>query len=101
MTVLTRTARTVSLPSGEAIPALGQGTWHMAEDPRRRKEEIGALRFGIDLGMTLIDTAEMYATAPPSSSSGKQSRDFATTFSWSARSFPPCDGARNDRSLRA
>jgi len=61
MTVLTRTARTVSLPSGEAIPALGQGTWHMAEDPRRRKEEIGALRFGIDLGMTLIDTAEMYA----------------------------------------
>lgn len=50
MTVLTRTARTVSLPSGEAIPALGQGTWHMAEDPRRRKEEIGALRFGIDLG---------------------------------------------------
>jgi len=61
MTVLTTTARTVSLPSGEAIPALGQGTWHMAEDPRRRKEEIGALRLGIDLGMTLIDTAEMYA----------------------------------------
>jgi diketogulonate reductase-like aldo/keto reductase len=61
MTVLTRTARTVSLPSGEAIPALGQGTWHMAEDSRRRKEEIAALRFGIDLGMTLIDTAEMYA----------------------------------------
>jgi diketogulonate reductase-like aldo/keto reductase len=61
MTVLTRTVRTLSLPSDEAIPALGQGTWHMAEDPRRRKEEIGALRFGIDLGMTLIDTAEMYA----------------------------------------
>jgi diketogulonate reductase-like aldo/keto reductase len=61
MTVLTTAARTVSLPSGEAIPALGQGTWHMAEDPRRRKEEIGALRLGIDLGMTLIDTAEMYA----------------------------------------
>jgi diketogulonate reductase-like aldo/keto reductase len=61
MTVLTTTARTVSLPSGEAIPALGQGTWHMAEDPRRRREEIGALRLGIDLGMTLIDTAEMYA----------------------------------------
>jgi diketogulonate reductase-like aldo/keto reductase len=50
-----------SLPSGEAIPSLGQGTWGMAEDPRRRKEEVAALRLGIDLGMTLIDTAEMYA----------------------------------------
>jgi diketogulonate reductase-like aldo/keto reductase len=61
MTVLTTAARTVNLPSGEAIPALGQGTWHMAEDPSRREEEIGALRFGIDVGLTLIDTAEMYA----------------------------------------
>jgi diketogulonate reductase-like aldo/keto reductase len=59
MTVLTRTVRTLSLPAGEAIPALGRA--RMAEDPRRRKEEIEALRFGIDLGMTLIDTAEMYA----------------------------------------
>lgn len=53
--------RTIRLPSGEPIPVLGQGTWHMAEDPRRRDEEIAALRLGIDLGMTLIDTAEMYA----------------------------------------
>jgi diketogulonate reductase-like aldo/keto reductase len=60
MTVLTA-ARTDSLPSGEAIPALGQGTWHMAEDPRRRDEEIAGLRLGVDLRMTLIDTAEMYA----------------------------------------
>jgi diketogulonate reductase-like aldo/keto reductase len=49
------------LPSGEAMPSLGQGTWGMAEDVRRRKEEVAALRLGIDLGMTLIDTAEMYA----------------------------------------
>jgi diketogulonate reductase-like aldo/keto reductase len=40
---------------------LGQGTWHMAEDPRRRPAEISALRVGIELGLTLIDTAEMYA----------------------------------------
>jgi diketogulonate reductase-like aldo/keto reductase len=60
MTVLTA-HRTVTLPHGEIIPALGQGTWHMAEDPRRRTGEIAALRLGIDLGMTLIDTAEMYA----------------------------------------
>ena len=53
--------RTTRLPSGEAIPSLGQGTWGMAEDARRRKDEVAALRVGIDLGMTLIDTAEMYA----------------------------------------
>jgi diketogulonate reductase-like aldo/keto reductase len=55
------TVRTVVLPSGEVIPALGQGTWHMAENPARRRAEIASLRLGIDLGMTLIDTAEMYA----------------------------------------
>jgi diketogulonate reductase-like aldo/keto reductase len=44
------------------MPVLGQGTWGMAEDARRRSEEIAALRLGIDLGMTLIDTAEMYAS---------------------------------------
>ena len=52
---------TVRLPDGEEVPALGQGTWRMAEDARRRDEEIAALRLGLDLGMTLIDTAEMYA----------------------------------------
>jgi len=53
--------RTVTLPSGKTVPALGQGTWHMGEDARRRKDEVAALRAGLDLGMTLIDTAEMYA----------------------------------------
>jgi diketogulonate reductase-like aldo/keto reductase len=52
---------TTRLPSGEAIPSLGQGTWGMAEDARRRKDEVAALRVGFDLGMTLVDTAEMYA----------------------------------------
>jgi diketogulonate reductase-like aldo/keto reductase len=60
MTVLTA-IHTTMLPSGESIPVLGQGTWHMAENSRRRADEIAALRLGIDLGMTLIDTAEMYA----------------------------------------
>ena len=54
--------RTITLPSGAKVPALGQGTWRMAEDARRRKDEIAALRAGLDLGMTLIDTAEMYAS---------------------------------------
>jgi diketogulonate reductase-like aldo/keto reductase len=53
--------RTTTLPSGEQIPVLGQGTWGWAEDPRRRSDELAALRVGLDLGMTLIDTAEMYA----------------------------------------
>jgi diketogulonate reductase-like aldo/keto reductase len=52
--------RTVRLPSGEEIPALGQGTWEMGEHAVRRDEEIAALRLGLDVGMTLIDTAEMY-----------------------------------------
>jgi diketogulonate reductase-like aldo/keto reductase len=52
--------RTTKLPSGEAVPVLGQGTWGMGEDPGRRQEEIAALQSGLDSGMTLIDTAEMY-----------------------------------------
>jgi diketogulonate reductase-like aldo/keto reductase len=52
----------VTLPAGETVPALGQGTWTMGDSSRRRKEEVAALRLGFDLGMTLIDTAEMYAS---------------------------------------
>jgi len=52
---------TLKLPSGETIAALGQGTWHMAEDPTRHEEEIAALRLGLELDMTVIDTAELYA----------------------------------------
>jgi len=52
--------KTVSLPGGEIVPALGQGTWMMGEQRDRRTAEIAALRAGVDLGMTLIDTAEMY-----------------------------------------
>ena len=53
--------RQVTLPGGETVPALGQGTWYMGEKRGARKAEAEALRLGIDLGMTLIDTAEMYA----------------------------------------
>jgi diketogulonate reductase-like aldo/keto reductase len=50
----------LKLPSGKEVPVLGQGTWKMGEDPANRRSEIAALRLGLDLGMTLIDTAEMY-----------------------------------------
>ena len=52
--------KTVELPDGERVPALGQGTWNMGETKRAHSDEVAALRLGIDLGMTLIDTAEMY-----------------------------------------
>jgi diketogulonate reductase-like aldo/keto reductase len=52
--------KTVELPSGERVPAFGQGTWHIGDDASRRKQEIATLRLGIDRGATLIDTAEMY-----------------------------------------
>ncbi|WP_448203508.1 aldo/keto reductase [Azospirillum sp. sgz302134] len=55
------TIPTTLLPSGEAVPVLGQGTWYMGEDRRDHAGEVAALRLGLDLGMTLIDTAEMYA----------------------------------------
>src|ERR1700730_14973239 len=57
---MTAVLPTVTLPGGERVPALGQGTWHMGEDRRRIADEAAAVRLGIDLGMTLIDTAEMY-----------------------------------------
>jgi diketogulonate reductase-like aldo/keto reductase len=51
----------VTLPDGTTVPALGQGTWHMGERGADRRAEADALRMGLDLGLTLIDTAEMYA----------------------------------------
>jgi len=48
------------LPSGAPVPRLGQGAWQIAEDRRKRPEELLALNAGIDLGVVLIDTAEMY-----------------------------------------
>ena len=52
--------RTLALPSGKIVSILGQGTWKIGESPGKRATEITALKLGIDLGMTLIDTAEMY-----------------------------------------
>jgi diketogulonate reductase-like aldo/keto reductase len=52
--------RSIELPDGVHVPVLGQGTWHMGEDPSRREDEIAALRVGLELGMRLIDSAEMY-----------------------------------------
>ena len=52
--------KSIVLPDDERVPVLGQGTWRMGENKRAHADEVAALRFGIELGMTLIDTAEMY-----------------------------------------
>ncbi|UBF25682.1 aldo/keto reductase [Kovacikia minuta CCNUW1] len=52
--------RTLQLPSGQTIPVLGMGTWRMGESAKNRQIEIDALHHGLDLGLSLIDTAEMY-----------------------------------------
>ena len=49
-------------PTGVSLPVVGQGTWHMGEDRKLRKDEIAALSLGLDLGLTHIDTAEMYGS---------------------------------------
>src|ERR1700745_3877865 len=56
----TETTPAVELPSGERIPALGMGTWHLGQGRHPDLVEIEALRAGIELGMSLVDTAEMY-----------------------------------------
>jgi diketogulonate reductase-like aldo/keto reductase len=55
--------RTTKLPSGETVPVFGLGTWKMGEDSRHASAEADALKLGLDLGATLIDTAEMYGNA--------------------------------------
>ena len=52
--------RRIQLRDGLTMPNLGLGTWHMGEDPRERANEVAALRAGVEQGITLIDTAEMY-----------------------------------------
>ena len=52
--------KTITLAVGDIVPALGQGTWYLGDDPARRAQEVSALRTGMGAGMRLIDTAEMY-----------------------------------------
>ncbi|MEV0725428.1 aldo/keto reductase [Micromonospora purpureochromogenes] len=57
---MTLAMHAITLPSGQTMPVLGQGTWYLGESPAKRRDETAALRTGLDLGMTMIDTAEMY-----------------------------------------
>jgi diketogulonate reductase-like aldo/keto reductase len=65
---------TLTMPDGTEVPVLGQGTWNMGEDAADAGREIASLRAGLDLGMTLIDTAEMYAEGGAEKISGEAIR---------------------------
>ncbi len=53
-------ANTITLPDGTTLPALGAGTWNMGDSPDRREEEIASLRYAVEQGIQVVDTAEMY-----------------------------------------
>jgi diketogulonate reductase-like aldo/keto reductase len=57
----TMVKKTVCFGEQAAVPAIGLGTWYMGENAAQRQQEVAALRAGIDHGLTVIDTAEMYA----------------------------------------
>ena len=69
--------RMIGLPGGGQIPALGQGTWHMGDDRSREAEEIESIRTGVELGMTLLDTAEMYGEGAAERMLGRAIEPFA------------------------
>lgn len=77
--------RTLEL-AGVQVPIIGQGTWRMGEDRSAHRNEVAALHQGVELGMTLIDTAEMYAEGGAEEVVGKPSPVCAIRSSWSARS---------------
>lgn len=67
---------TVKLKNGIVVPALGQGTWYLGDSKVKRKDEIEAIQTGINLGMTLIDTAEMYGSGRSEELVGEAIKDF-------------------------
>ena len=94
--------RTIPFGDGQ-VPTLGQGTWFMGEDPDERAREVRSLQLGLDLGMTLIDTAEMYGEGGAEEVVGEAIAGPARrAASWSARSIRRTPRARGvDRGLRA
>lgn len=64
------------LPDGTSVPKLGQGTWHMGDDLRKREAEKEALRTGVACGMNLIDSAEMYGNGKSEELIGEVVRDY-------------------------
>lgn len=70
------TKQQILLPDGSYIPRLGQGTWKMGEDDEKYQAEIAGLRHGIDIGMRMIDTAEMYGEGKAENIVGNAIQEF-------------------------
>jgi aryl-alcohol dehydrogenase-like predicted oxidoreductase len=90
-------ARSMPLRSGEGIAALGHGTRHFAESPARRAEEVASVRLGVGLGITVIDTPEMYSSgaAEPlvgEAISGRRSEATPAQIAPATKAPPSCDG---------
>ena len=94
-----RHMKTIRFPDGTTVPALGQGTWMMAEDPASRSDEIAALREGLSLGLTLIDTAEMYADGESERLVGEAIADVRDEVFLVSKAYP--QNASRDRLPRA
>jgi len=97
--------RTIKLAEGAEVPVIGQGTWHMGENPAERSCEVAALRQGIELGMTLIDTAEMYGEGGAEEVVGEAIRDCRDRIFLVSKVYPhnaSCKGVPQacERSLR-
>jgi hypothetical protein len=73
---------TVKFPSGESVPALGQGTWNMGDSVRRRKEEASALRLGIDLGMTLAPRHDRGLRKESQAAEDRPARSLSAPLAW-------------------
>jgi diketogulonate reductase-like aldo/keto reductase len=81
--------RNVVFAGEVALPAIGQGTWYMGENDRQRSKEVDALRAGIDAGLRLIDTAEMYADGGAEEVVGEALQgDYATTVYLVSKVYP-------------
>ena len=91
--------RTVALPDGKRVPVLGQGTWRMGESKSARAREVAALRLGIELGMSLIDTAEMYGDGGAEEIVAEAIQDNTKAFLWLRKFIRIMHHARNCQKL--
>lgn len=96
---------TVTLPSGKNIPALGIGTWNMGDSRSFEAQEVASIRKAIELGMTVVDTAEMYADGRSEEVVGKAIRDLRNDVFLVSKVYPYNASARGtidacERSLK-
>ena len=93
--------RSCKLPSGAAMPVFGLGTWRMGESGRRRADELDALKYGLELGYPMIDTAEMYGEGGAEEIVGEAIKGRAKALHREQGLSPQCHARGHDRGLRA